>query len=227
MLLRSPILVFCSVIDPHGSNKKFLEDMSDLALRANCKLIICPLTENQGDRWIQVGSGADPGREWGWPGRPEPRPSPGFGEGSLLRFLMASVSREEARPPGARTQGGGHKGGGRKAARVLCLSRFLPNALVPDSPLLAEVLKSLPSTARCPQPPTPPPPPPRGRILFWKTILRSLWSLPLSSQDEMEFGYVEAPHKSFPVVFDSPRDRGLKDFAKKILVCSKGRKGEP
>lgn len=138
--------MFCSVIDPHGSNKKFLEDMSDLALRANCKLIICPLTENQGDRWIQVGSGADPGREWGWPGRPEP-------------------------------------------------------------PTL--------------------PPPPRGRILFWKTILRSLWSLPLSSQDEMEFGYVEAPHKSFPVVFDSPRDRGLKDFAKKILVCSKGRNGEP
>ncbi|XP_068097789.1 protein-arginine deiminase type-1-like [Hyperolius riggenbachi] len=31
-------------------------------------------------------------------------------------------------------------------------------------------------------------------------------------QDEMEFGYSEAPHKRFPVVFDSPRDRGLKDF---------------
>lgn len=38
-------------------------------------------------------------------------------------------------------------------------------------------------------------------------------------QDELEFGYVEAPHKTFPVVFDSPRNRGLKDFAfKKILV---------
>ncbi|XP_068027656.1 LOW QUALITY PROTEIN: protein-arginine deiminase type-1-like [Anomalospiza imberbis] len=37
-------------------------------------------------------------------------------------------------------------------------------------------------------------------------------------QDEIEFGYVEAPHKTFPVVFDSPRNRGLKDFAfKKIL----------
>ncbi|ELK10468.1 Protein-arginine deiminase type-1 [Pteropus alecto] len=81
-------LYVCSVIDPHGSNEKFLEDMSDLALKANCKLIICPLTANQNDRWIQ---------------------------------------------------------------------------------------------------------------------------------DEMEFGYVEAPHKSFPVVFDSPRDRGLKDFPKKIL----------
>ncbi|NWT48025.1 PADI1 deiminase, partial [Chroicocephalus maculipennis] len=38
-------------------------------------------------------------------------------------------------------------------------------------------------------------------------------------QDELEFGYVEAPHKTFPVVFDSPRNRGLKDFAfKKILA---------
>ncbi|XP_015340293.1 protein-arginine deiminase type-1 [Marmota marmota marmota] len=38
------------------------------------------------------------------------------------------------------------------------------------------------------------------------------------SQDEMEFGYIEAPHKSFPVVFDSPRNRGLRDFPyKKIL----------
>ncbi|XP_049627977.1 protein-arginine deiminase type-1 [Suncus etruscus] len=37
-------------------------------------------------------------------------------------------------------------------------------------------------------------------------------------QDEMEFGYIEAPHKSIPVVFDSPRNRGLKDFPyKKIL----------
>ncbi|CAM2104372.1 unnamed protein product [Caretta caretta] len=37
-------------------------------------------------------------------------------------------------------------------------------------------------------------------------------------QDEMEFGYVEAPHKMFPVVFDSPRDRGLKDFAFKRIL---------
>ncbi|MEE6482232.1 hypothetical protein FKM82_013199 [Ascaphus truei] len=37
-------------------------------------------------------------------------------------------------------------------------------------------------------------------------------------QDEMEFGYTEAPHKSFPVVFDSPRNRGLQYFPfKKIL----------
>ncbi|NXG04055.1 PADI2 deiminase, partial [Sakesphorus luctuosus] len=31
-------------------------------------------------------------------------------------------------------------------------------------------------------------------------------------QDEVEFGYIQAPHKTFPVVFDSPRDRGLKNF---------------
>ncbi|XP_006104009.1 protein-arginine deiminase type-1 [Myotis lucifugus] len=49
-------------------------------------------------------------------------------------------------------------------------------------------------------------------------VCRSLESFRLSSQDEMEFGYVEAPHKSFPVVFDSPRDRGLKEFSyNKIL----------
>ncbi|KAM8792219.1 protein-arginine deiminase type-1 [Rhynchonycteris naso] len=82
-------LYVCSVIDSYGSNEKFLEDMSDLALKANCKLIICPWIENRNDRWIQ---------------------------------------------------------------------------------------------------------------------------------DEMEFGYVEAPHKAFPVVFDSPRDRGLKDFAYKRIL---------
>lgn len=44
----------------------------------------------------------------------------------------------------------------------------------------------------------------------------------------MEFGYTEAPHKSFPVVFDSPRNRGLKHFPyKRILVCGKGRSGGP
>ncbi|KAL2773312.1 protein-arginine deiminase type-1 [Daubentonia madagascariensis] len=82
-------LYVCSVMDAHGSNEKFLDDMSYLASKANCKLIICPRIENRNDRWIQ---------------------------------------------------------------------------------------------------------------------------------DEMEFGYIEAPHKSFPVVFDSPRNRGLRDFPyKKIL----------
>ncbi|NP_062205.1 protein-arginine deiminase type-1 [Rattus norvegicus] len=82
-------LYVCSVTDMHGSNDKFLEDMSHLATKANCKLVVCPRLENRNDRWIQ---------------------------------------------------------------------------------------------------------------------------------DEMEFGYIDAPHKSFPVVFDSPRNRGLRDFAlKKIL----------
>ncbi|XP_068450723.1 protein-arginine deiminase type-2 isoform X2 [Clinocottus analis] len=31
-------------------------------------------------------------------------------------------------------------------------------------------------------------------------------------QDELEFGYIDAPHKQFPVVLDSPRDGKLKDF---------------
>ncbi|XP_006145494.1 protein-arginine deiminase type-3 [Tupaia chinensis] len=31
-------------------------------------------------------------------------------------------------------------------------------------------------------------------------------------QDEMELGYVQAPHKTFPVVFDSPRNGELQDF---------------
>uniref|UniRef100_A0A8B9GDQ8 protein-arginine deiminase n=1 Tax=Amazona collaria TaxID=241587 RepID=A0A8B9GDQ8_9PSIT len=37
-------------------------------------------------------------------------------------------------------------------------------------------------------------------------------------QDEVEFGYVQAPHKTFPVVFDSPRDWGLKDFPVKSIL---------
>nr|XP_004657655.2 protein-arginine deiminase type-4 [Jaculus jaculus] len=37
-------------------------------------------------------------------------------------------------------------------------------------------------------------------------------------QDEMEIGYIQAPHKTLPVVFDSPRDRGLKDFPVKRVM---------
>ncbi|XP_053307830.1 protein-arginine deiminase type-1-like [Spea bombifrons] len=37
-------------------------------------------------------------------------------------------------------------------------------------------------------------------------------------QDEMELGYTEAPHKRFPVVFDSPRNRELQDFPFKDLL---------
>ncbi|XP_061457181.1 protein-arginine deiminase type-2 [Rhineura floridana] len=37
-------------------------------------------------------------------------------------------------------------------------------------------------------------------------------------QDEIEFGYIHAPHKGFPVVLDSPRDGGLKHFAVKEIL---------
>lgn len=37
-------------------------------------------------------------------------------------------------------------------------------------------------------------------------------------QDELEFGYIEAPHQRFPVVLDSPRDGKLQDFPYKELL---------
>ncbi|XP_068097685.1 protein-arginine deiminase type-2 isoform X2 [Hyperolius riggenbachi] len=37
-------------------------------------------------------------------------------------------------------------------------------------------------------------------------------------QDEMEFGYIHAPHQCFPVVLDSPRDGGLKEFPLRQLL---------
>ncbi|XP_030888761.1 protein-arginine deiminase type-4 isoform X2 [Leptonychotes weddellii] len=37
-------------------------------------------------------------------------------------------------------------------------------------------------------------------------------------QDEIEIGYIQAPHKTLPVVFDSPRNRGLKDFPVKYML---------
>lgn len=48
------------------------------------------------------------------------------------------------------------------------------------------------------------------------------------SQDEMELGYVQAPHKTFPVVFDSPRNGELQDFPyKRILVSGPGHRLQP
>lgn len=51
---QSEATVFRSVIDAHGSNEKFLDDMTYLARQANCKLVVCPRAENRNDRWIQV-----------------------------------------------------------------------------------------------------------------------------------------------------------------------------
>lgn len=47
----------------------------------------------------------------------------------------------------------------------------------------------------------------------------------MSPQDEIEFGYIEAPHKGFPVVLDSPRDGNLKDFPIKQLLVSASQEG--
>ncbi|EAW94836.1 peptidyl arginine deiminase, type IV, isoform CRA_b [Homo sapiens] len=45
-------------------------------------------------------------------------------------------------------------------------------------------------------------------------------------QDEMEIGYIQAPHKTLPVVFDSPRNRGLKEFPiKRVMVPAWGGEG--
>lgn len=37
-------------------------------------------------------------------------------------------------------------------------------------------------------------------------------------QDELEFGYIDSPYQSFPVVLDSPRDRALDDFPYHVLL---------
>lgn len=68
-----PSPVFCSVLDAHGSNEKFLNDMSDLALRASCTLMVCPRVENRNDRWIQVGE--EQLREPGAAQAPSPTPA--------------------------------------------------------------------------------------------------------------------------------------------------------
>ncbi|NWT96190.1 PADI2 deiminase, partial [Urocynchramus pylzowi] len=45
-----------------------------------------------------------------------------------------------------------------------------------------------------------------------------LGQIPNFIPDEVEFGYIQAPHKTLPVVFDSPRDRGLKDFPVRSIL---------
>ena len=41
----------------------------------------------------------------------------------------------------------------------------------------------------------------------------------------MEIGYTQAPHRTLPVVFDSPRNRGLKDFPIKCMLVRAARVG--
>lgn len=42
------------------------------------------------------------------------------------------------------------------------------------------------------------------------------------AQDEMEIGYIQAPHQTLPVVFDSPRNRGLREFPIKCMLVGAG-----
>ena len=42
---------------------------------------------------------------------------------------------------------------------------------------------------------------------------------PPGLQDEMELGYIQAPHKTFPVVFDSPRNGELQNFPYKRILA--------
>lgn len=198
----------CSVTDMHGSNDKFLEDMSHLATKANCKLVVCPRLENRNDRWIQVGARLTQGRTVsGW-----------WVTGGNGWVTGVGRGRSSVMPT---SQVWGHG----------------PACLEPEQPgtELGAMLQQEKSLL----------PPPDALSLGWVSWMEP-WRLPLLPhilpkswvvtfpetpeeapcrsfffiQDEMEFGYIDAPHKSFPVVFDSPRNRGLRDFAlKKILVC--------
>lgn len=139
--------MFCSVLDSNGSNEKFLKDISDLALKANCKLIVCPWTENRNDRWIQVGTGAIPGEE-GSPGGLIPVLYTGFGKAGLHRLLLASVSLEKPGRPGCQDLGWGACSLGERPPPPLpaspqCLPLPSKCSGPRQSPPLAAVLRAL------------------------------------------------------------------------------------
>uniref|UniRef100_F7CYE7 protein-arginine deiminase n=1 Tax=Monodelphis domestica TaxID=13616 RepID=F7CYE7_MONDO len=71
-----------------------------------------------------------------------------------------------------------------------------------DNKSFVDSVKALAKTAKC-----------KLTICPEEENLDDIWM-----QDEMEFGYTQAPHKIFPVVFDSPRNRGLKDFPIKTIL---------
>lgn len=122
-----PSPVFCSVLDAHGSNEKFLNDMSDLALRASCTLMVCPRVENRNDRWIQVGEEQPRER-----GQPKLRPPPRLR--GAASAALARLPREAG--PGARTRGGrtAWESPPSPTAASLGLSCFPPGALAQAEP---------------------------------------------------------------------------------------------
>uniref|UniRef100_A0A8C8RWX1 Protein-arginine deiminase n=1 Tax=Pelusios castaneus TaxID=367368 RepID=A0A8C8RWX1_9SAUR len=86
-----------------------------------------------------------------------------------------------------------------------------PNTLAPvnvfvcsvkDNYLFLKEVKSLVSKANCDL-----------KVCFGYMNRGDRWM-----QDEIEFGYIHAPHKRFPVVLDSPRNAGLKDFPIKEIL---------
>ncbi|XP_074916505.1 protein-arginine deiminase type-2-like [Chelonoidis abingdonii] len=86
-----------------------------------------------------------------------------------------------------------------------------PNTLAPvnvfvcsvkDNYLFLKEVKSLVSKANCDL-----------KVCFGYMNRGDRWM-----QDEIEFGYIHAPHKCFPVVLDSPRDGDLKNFPIKEIL---------
>ncbi|RMC22918.1 hypothetical protein DUI87_00075 [Hirundo rustica rustica] len=86
-----------------------------------------------------------------------------------------------------------------------------PNTLAPvnlfvcsmkDNYLFTKEIQSLVAKAGC-----------KLKVCFGYTNRGDRWM-----QDEIELGYTHAPHKSFPVVLDSPRERGMEKLPVKELL---------
>uniref|UniRef100_A0A8C8E9S7 protein-arginine deiminase n=1 Tax=Otus sunia TaxID=257818 RepID=A0A8C8E9S7_9STRI len=86
-----------------------------------------------------------------------------------------------------------------------------PNTLAPvnvfvcsmkDNYLFIKEIKNLVNKAGC-----------ELKVCFGYINRRDRWM-----QDEIEFGYTHAPHKSFPVVLDSPQNTGLEQFPIKKML---------
>uniref|UniRef100_A0A8D0F769 Peptidyl arginine deiminase 2 n=1 Tax=Strix occidentalis caurina TaxID=311401 RepID=A0A8D0F769_STROC len=76
------------------------------------------------------------------------------------------------------------------------------NLPMKDNYLFIKEIKNLVNKAGC-----------ELKVCFGYINRRDRWM-----QDEIEFGYTHAPHKSFPVVLDSPQNTGLEQFPIKKLL---------